>query len=71
LTKLKSSKDKRRCEKRSCENEWNNENEEEDEEKVEGIKRGALPYVATFSFAPHVIMILQTTTWFSYFIYFY
>jgi hypothetical protein len=36
-------------------------------EKVEGIKRGVLPYIATSSFPPPTIMIMQTTTWFFYF----
>ncbi len=36
-------------------------------EKVEGIKREALPYAVTFSFPPLVIMIMQMITWFFYF----
>jgi hypothetical protein len=36
-------------------------------EKVEGIKKRALPYVATFLFPPTTIMIMQMTTWFLYF----
>jgi hypothetical protein len=52
------------CEESSCEKEWKNESEGEDGEKVEGIKRGVLPYVATSSFPPPVIMTLQTMAWF-------
>jgi hypothetical protein len=36
-------------------------------EKMERIKRGALPYVTTSLFPPLVIMIMQTTTWLFYF----
>ncbi len=36
-------------------------------EKVEGIKRGALPYAATSLFPPLVIMIMKMTTRFFYF----
>jgi hypothetical protein len=36
-------------------------------EEMEGIKRGALPYVATSLFPPPTIMIMQTTTWLFYF----
>jgi hypothetical protein len=53
----------KRCEESSCK-EWKNESEGEDGEKVEGIKRGAVPYAATSSFPPLVIMILQIMAWF-------
>jgi hypothetical protein len=36
-------------------------------EKMEGIKRGALPYTATSLFPPLAIMIMQTMTWLFYF----
>jgi hypothetical protein len=37
------------------------------EEKVEGIKRGVLPYAITSLFPPLTIMIMQTTVRFFYF----
>ncbi len=40
--------------------------EREDGEKMEGIKRGALPYVATSLFPPLAIKNLQMTSRFHY-----
>ncbi len=36
-------------------------------EKMEGIRRGVLPYATTFSFPPHAIMIMRTMARFFYF----
>ncbi len=57
----------KRYEESNCETNWKNESEGEDGEKVERIKRGALPYITTSSFPPPTIMNLQMTSWFSYF----
>ncbi len=45
-------------EENSDEKERKNESEGEDGEKVEGIMRGVLPYIATFLFPPPAIMIM-------------
>jgi hypothetical protein len=46
---------------------WKNGSEGEDAKKMEGIKRGSLPYVVTFLFPTLVIMNLQTMAGFTYF----
>jgi hypothetical protein len=46
---------------------WKNESEREDGKKVEGIKRGTLPYVVTFSSPTLAIMNLQMMARFPYF----
>ncbi len=46
--------------KRKIVTDWKNESEGEDGKKMEGIKRGVLPYVATCSSPTLVIMNLQT-----------
>jgi hypothetical protein len=56
----------KRHEEKSCETDSRNESEE-DGEKVEGVKRGALPYVATFSSPTLEIMNFQMMAGFPYF----
>ncbi len=60
MSKLRSSRDERRGMKRKIVTDWKNESEGEDGKKMEGIKRGVLPYVATCSSPTLVIMNLQT-----------
>jgi hypothetical protein len=64
---LKSSGDEKRGVKRVVVRSGRMRVRERMGKKMEGIKRGALPYVATSSFPPLAFMILQTTTRFSYF----
>ncbi len=50
MSKLKIFRDERRGMRREVVIDWKSESEGEDGKKMEGIKRGALPYVATSSY---------------------
>jgi hypothetical protein len=53
--------------KREVVTNWKNESEQEDGKKIEGIKRGVLPYVITSLSPTFAIMNLQTMAGFPYF----